>query len=54
MRRVLLTSLCVLVAAAAAGGQERDPLRVANEIDRLVDRGLAEANITASPPASDC
>jgi hypothetical protein len=38
---------------AAAGGEERDPLRVAAEIDRLIDKSLVAANLVASPQADD-
>jgi len=45
--------LLALAAFAAASGQDCDPLRAAGELDRLIDRGLAAANIPASPPADD-
>lgn len=53
MRRLLAANLCVLLSVAAAAAHDLGPARVVDEIDRLIDRGLAEANIPASPPATD-
>jgi Protein of unknown function (DUF1549)/Protein of unknown function (DUF1553) len=46
-------SVVMLLASASAHAQERDPLRMAAEIDRLVERGLTQANVPASPSADD-
>ena len=53
MRPIAFAMLWILLAAAAATGQERDVRRASDEIDRLIDRGLAEAKLTSAPPASD-
>src|SRR5262245_27643850 len=52
-RQIGWGTLLALLFCAVAGGQERDPQRVADEIDRLVDKGLAASNIPVSPPADD-